>query len=263
MGKMKQQNSFFSSTVAVVAAAMIPTTTAHSFPSLTLATTADLATVQPGDVIIIRLAMTDLDESADGAAGFQAFLEFNSDHLSFLNGSYTATPFGLPVIDPIAASGPSSGGDGQIDLAAGINVLTKPPDPLGQPTTTDATLAILNFEVLEPACPYGSAPLSWVSFDAQLDGPPTRLTTINGEEILPLTLIDLESLPLKLPGDANHDLLVDVDDLFAVILAWGDCLPPRVPPVNAPAPPCAGPEDFDCDGTVNIDDLFTVIEHWT
>jgi DNA-binding beta-propeller fold protein YncE len=54
------------------------------------------------------------------------------------------------------------------------------------------------------------------------------------------------------PGDVNGDHLVDVDDLVAVILAWGPC---------DCAVPC--PEDMDNNGLVDVDDLITVILNWS
>jgi hypothetical protein len=53
-------------------------------------------------------------------------------------------------------------------------------------------------------------------------------------------------------GDVNLDGVVDVDDLIAVILAWGPC--------PAPPSPCAA--DLTGDGQVNIDDLIAVILNW-
>lgn len=50
-------------------------------------------------------------------------------------------------------------------------------------------------------------------------------------------------------GDATLDGRVGVDDLLAVIMAWGSC-----------APPC--PCDFNGDGVVNTDDLLAVITNW-
>jgi hypothetical protein len=53
-------------------------------------------------------------------------------------------------------------------------------------------------------------------------------------------------------GDVNGDGSVDVDDLIAVILAWGAC----------PAPPQACPADVNLDGTVDVDDLIIVVLNW-
>jgi S-formylglutathione hydrolase FrmB len=54
------------------------------------------------------------------------------------------------------------------------------------------------------------------------------------------------------PGDVNGDGAVNVDDLVAVILAWGPC----------PAPPAACTADVNGSGTVDVDDLVTVILNW-
>jgi probable HAF family extracellular repeat protein len=53
------------------------------------------------------------------------------------------------------------------------------------------------------------------------------------------------------PGDVNCDWLVNIDDLFDVIAAWGPC--GKLGPCNA---------DLDSTGAVDIDDLFTVIANW-
>ncbi|UCD74334.1 MAG: S8 family serine peptidase [Phycisphaerales bacterium] len=50
-------------------------------------------------------------------------------------------------------------------------------------------------------------------------------------------------------GDVNGDGVVNIDDVFAVLAAWG---------------PCDGcPEDVNGDGVVNIDDLFEVLANWS
>ena len=51
-----------------------------------------------------------------------------------------------------------------------------------------------------------------------------------------------------IPGDANGDHHVNVDDLLAVINSWGPCS-------NCPA-------DLNHDGQVNVDDLLLVINNW-
>ncbi len=68
---------------------------------------------------------------------------------------------------------------------------------------------------------------------------------------------ECEPPPPTCPGDieppgGNGE--VDVDDLIAVILAWGDC----------PPPPAGGgcPADIDRSGTVDVDDLIAVILNW-
>jgi probable HAF family extracellular repeat protein len=54
-----------------------------------------------------------------------------------------------------------------------------------------------------------------------------------------------------LAGDVNGDRVITIDDLLAVINAWGQC---------PAAGSCAA--DFEGDGVVNIDDLLTVINNW-
>jgi len=59
--------------------------------------------------------------------------------------------------------------------------------------------------------------------------------------------------PIQIPGDCTGDGMVNVDDLTAVILAWGPCGSP-CPADIAPAP--------SGNGVVNIDDLFMIIINW-
>jgi uncharacterized membrane protein len=54
------------------------------------------------------------------------------------------------------------------------------------------------------------------------------------------------------PGDVTGDGVVNIDDLLAVIAAWGPC----------PAPPATCAADVTVDGAVNIDDLLLVISSW-
>jgi glucose/arabinose dehydrogenase len=53
------------------------------------------------------------------------------------------------------------------------------------------------------------------------------------------------------PGDVNRDGMVDVDDLVAIILAWGPC-----------DDPVTCPEDLNVSGQVDVDDLVEVILNW-
>ncbi|UCD74424.1 MAG: VCBS repeat-containing protein [Phycisphaerales bacterium] len=50
------------------------------------------------------------------------------------------------------------------------------------------------------------------------------------------------------PADVNQDLVVNIDDLFAILGAWGPC------------DDC--PEDVNDDGVVDIDDIFDVLAQW-
>ncbi|MAI67507.1 MAG: hypothetical protein CMJ26_06495 [Phycisphaerae bacterium] len=50
------------------------------------------------------------------------------------------------------------------------------------------------------------------------------------------------------PGDVNGDGVIDVNDILALIVAWG---------------PCNGcPEDLDGSGSVNVSDLIQLISYW-
>ena len=53
--------------------------------------------------------------------------------------------------------------------------------------------------------------------------------------------------PVGCTGDVNSDGVINIDDLLAVIAAWG---------------PCSCAEDVDGNGIVDIDDLLTVISNW-
>jgi photosystem II stability/assembly factor-like uncharacterized protein len=58
--------------------------------------------------------------------------------------------------------------------------------------------------------------------------------------------------PSTLPGDVNSDGQVNIDDLLAVIGAWGAC----------PQPPATCAADVNNSGAVDIDDLLLVIGNW-
>ena len=59
-------------------------------------------------------------------------------------------------------------------------------------------------------------------------------------------------------GDVNFDGLVNVDDLLAIINAWGECPPPR----KELCPADIAPPLTNGDGEVNVDDLLLVINNW-
>ncbi|UCD76269.1 MAG: hypothetical protein JSV91_04960, partial [Phycisphaerales bacterium] len=63
--------------------------------------------------------------------------------------------------------------------------------------------------------------------------------------------------PIVCLGDVNSDEFVDIDDVFAVLAAWGPCDDPDDCPCDL-AGPNAGPPD----GKVNIDDIFAILANW-
>ena len=124
------------------------------------------------------------------AAAYQAFLGFDTALLGFTSGTYTSSPYGWPVLSPIAASGT------EIDLAAGIL-------PPGQsPSAADAKLADLSFTTGT------SEGVTEVAFRAT--NPMSRFSDSNGDEIATVTLngppivIDNTAPVITCPGDKSQ-----------------------------------------------------------
>ena len=64
-----------------------------------------------------------------------------------------------------------------------------------------------------------------------------------------------DNCPADIAPSGSGNNIVDVDDLLAVINAWGACADPNNCPADI-APPGRG------DDTVNVDDLLAVINAW-
>lgn len=199
-------------------------------PKLRLHLTPPNLCAQPGQIVTVSLSMADL--GANQAAGFQAFLAYDQTKLTYHSGSYTVTPFGLPILVPIV------GGGGEIDLAAGINQLG------GQtPTNADATLATLNFVVATPP------PSWWTAVTFRTNKPPTTLSTLGGAPITPLLLFNLNPKV----ADLNNDGVVGPADLGMLLGSWGN-------PGCGGALPCIS--DLNCDGAVGPADLGILLGNW-
>ncbi|MHC4989413.1 MAG: hypothetical protein ACYTGC_00390, partial [Planctomycetota bacterium] len=112
-------------------------------------------------------------------------------------------------------------------------------------TETGLTWSTVPFDV-DPM----SNPLRWGTmynfwFDA--DTPPTETTATLGiyEPGEPVSLSGPTTGPSANPADVDGDGVVGVDDLLALIQAWGPC----------PEPPTPCPADVDGDGVVGVGDL--------
>lgn len=182
-----------------------------------------------GDQVQVAIHMSDVPPGTP-AAGFQAFLQFDTSRISFVSAAYTSAPFGLAIINPIVPNG------NQIDVAAGINTFIGQP-----PSSADADLALLTFEALTDCGP------DVISFRPHV--PPTRLSDEFGQPIVPLVLNDLVPT-VTCAADVVQDDVVDINDLLLVIGSWGPC----------PTSCCRA--DVVTTLTIDIDDLLLVIGSW-
>lgn len=114
----------------------------------------------------------------------------------------------------------------------------------GEPVDNATVCAWKGDEVYEVGQTVGG--VAELEFTAGTAGP--MLVTVIGRNYLPYEgeIQVVEGAPC--PGDVNGDETADIDDVFAVLAAWGPC--------NQ----C--PEDVNDDGTVDIDDLFDVLGNW-
>ncbi len=142
---------------------------------LTLSVASGSDCVTSAETVTVTLSMASLAGSGlnnNEASGFQAFLSYPSTQLQFASATYTASPFGLPII----TGGSINPSAGLIDLAAGINQFG------GQsPTSAGAVLVTLTFTTLvDDDC------TNAVTFRAHT--PATGITDVNGALASPLNL---------------------------------------------------------------------------
>ncbi|UCD74508.1 MAG: hypothetical protein JSV91_12060 [Phycisphaerales bacterium] len=91
------------------------------------------------------------------------------------------------------------------------------------------------------------------AFANETDGPGTGYWWITAAFDFQMDLM-VES---PCPADLNGDWIVNIDDLFLVLAAWGLCDNPDHCPWDL-----AGPNNGPPDGKVNIDDVFAVLGAW-
>ena len=184
--------------------------------------------VLTGEPVICELWMdgVDCEPGVPRATGFQAYLGFLPDKLEFIGGSYTAEPFGLPIV-PIVDSG------GALDLAAGTNPF------LGQdPACGVHHLATLNFVALADG-----AGCNYIYFRDHF--PPTSIVDEESNRLLPERL----STPAAVsPVDFDADCDVDIADfhVFSGCLGGAGCTEP---------PSGCDPLDFDAADLDSDDDV--------
>jgi hypothetical protein len=227
--------------------------------------------VAPGEPVILTLSIAELTQAV---VGYQAFVAFDPDALSFVAGSYLSPSyFGLPLVYPIAATP-----EGMIAVSAGTL-------PWDDPVSEAVDLARLEFvagdaEAVvrvvfvphdppnkliraddEPVFPmlWGSPPVAVTSGsgggDADGDGVPDGCDLCQGHD--DLQDADGDGFPDACDrfGDLDHDADVDLTDLVGLTAC-------RSGPGMLPTPPpplgwwdCVEVFDAESDFDVDLVDL--------
>lgn len=155
---------------ALLGAVVLAAVPALAAPTLEVALDGQAIRVKPGDTVSLTLKQDNLD--APGCAGYQAFLSYDTQKLTFTSGDYTGLPY------PVILQSNMAGQAGELNLAAGIT-------PGGQQTTQAATLANLHFQAgaqegaVQVTFRTASPPSQFSSFNGAV-----AATLVNGPEII-------------------------------------------------------------------------------
>ncbi len=197
--------------------------------------------VLAGEPVTCELWMDGIscESGVPGASGFQAYLGFLPSKLDFIEGSYTAVPFGLPIL-PIVDS------EDSLDLAAGTNPF------IGQPPACGLHhLATLNFVALADG-----AGCNYIYFRDHF--PPTCLVDEESNRLLPERL---STPPAVSAVDFDADCDVDIVDfdVFSGCLGGAGL---TEPPVGCD-PQHFAAADLDGDDDVDLADLALFQQQFT
>ena len=148
------------------------------------------------------------------------------------------------------------GGAGDHNLDADPLFASNPdPGPDGIWGTQDDEYGDLRLQAGSPCIDAGDNTAVPDGIDRDLDGNPRFVDDPDTEDsgygtppIVDMGAYEFQAQMPPCPADVNDDDTVDIDDLFAVLAAWGDC--------------DACPEDIDSNGVVDIDDIFAVLGSW-
>ncbi|MCC6484938.1 MAG: hypothetical protein IT209_08835 [Armatimonadetes bacterium] len=153
------------SALAPLTVALVLAVRLSASPTLQITGPAPGIHVKPGTSIDFTLSQDNLD--APGCAGYQAFVAYDPQKLTFVSGSYTAQPYPVVLQNNILAQ------VGNLSLAAGIT-------PGGQQTTLVSDLAYLHFQAGPQE---GSVRLAF-----RTGSPASQFSSFNGA--VPATLVD-------------------------------------------------------------------------
>jgi predicted outer membrane repeat protein len=133
----------------------------------------------------------------------------------------------------------------------GVNFTMLPTPPLSGTPVRQAQLDVADFSAVPTLNNAPAVTLRYVVSGLRTFQPS------GFQEFIEIDNLQLDADPLPVspcPADITGDNTVNVNDLLAVINAWGPCQKPPCPADVAPPP--------NGDGTINVNDLLMVINNW-